>query len=113
LPVYYVLGDHGLCSNPAWATCECRMACIKCPFFVPREPAQLIRSRQTVKHFLEIVQLSDHELAAVQDDEQKLAANIQRTQDLPTTDAPAACEGRHRTRYPTDSAGRRHHHPHL
>jgi hypothetical protein len=82
LPVYYVLGDHGLCSNPAWATCEYRMACIKCPFFVPREPAQLIRSRQTVKHFLEIVQLSDHELAAVQDDEQKLAANIQRTQNL-------------------------------
>jgi integrase-like protein len=82
LPVYYVLGDHGLCSNSAWATCEYRMACIKCPFFVPREPAQLIRSRQTVKHFLEIVQLSDHELAAVQDDEQKLAANIQRTQNL-------------------------------
>ena len=58
------------------------MACIKCPFFVPTETAQLIRSRQTVKHFLEIVQLSDHELAAVQDDEQKLAANIQRTQNL-------------------------------
>ncbi|HVH30937.1 MAG TPA: tyrosine-type recombinase/integrase, partial [bacterium] len=82
VPLYYVLGDHGLCSNPAWATCEYRMACIKCPFFVPREPAQLIRSRQTVKHFLEIVELSDHELAAVQDDEQKLAANIRRTQNL-------------------------------
>jgi integrase len=82
VPVYYVLGDHGLCSNPAWATCEYRMACIKCPFFVPSEPAGLIRSRQTVKHFLEIVELSDHELAAAQDDEQKLAANIQRTQNL-------------------------------
>src|SRR5258708_12170453 len=81
-PLYYVLGDHGLCSNPAWATCEYRMACIKCPFFVPTEAAGLIRSRQTVKHFLEMVELSDHELAAVQNDEQKLAANIERTHHL-------------------------------
>jgi hypothetical protein len=29
-----------------------------------------------------MVELSDHELAAVQDDEQKLAANIERTQHL-------------------------------
>lgn len=82
VPVNYVLGDHGLCSNPAWATCQYRMACIKCPFFVPAEPAQLIRSRQTVKRFLELVVLSDNELAAVQEDEQKLAANVHRTQHL-------------------------------
>jgi hypothetical protein len=49
---------------------------------VPTEPAALIRSRQTVKHFLEMVELSDHELVAVQDDEQKLAANIQRTRHI-------------------------------
>ena len=82
VPVYYVLGDHGLCSNPAWATCQYRMACITCPFFVPAEPARLIRSRQTVKRFSELVLLGDGELAAVREDEQKLAANMHRTQHL-------------------------------
>jgi hypothetical protein len=37
--VSYVLGDHGLCGNPDWATCLYWMACIKCPFFVPKDQA--------------------------------------------------------------------------
>jgi hypothetical protein len=80
--VYYVLGDHGLCGNPDWASCLYRMACIKCPFFIPRDQAGLLIACQTVKRFLERVELTDEELAAVQDDYDKLQAAVQRTQHL-------------------------------
>lgn len=80
--VYYMLGDHGLCGNPDWASCLYRMACIKCPFFVPRDQAQLLIACQTVKRFMERVELTDEELAAVQDDYDKLQTAVQRTQHL-------------------------------
>jgi len=81
--VYCVLGDHGLCSNPEWATCLYRMACIKCPFFVPRNQALLVEAHKTVKRFMELVELTDEELAAVEDDVGKLQEAIQRTNNLP------------------------------
>ena len=80
--VYYVLGDHGLCGNPDWASCLYRMACIKCPFFVPKDQAQLIEACKTVKRFMEIVELTDEELVAVNDDYHKLEGAVQRTQHL-------------------------------
>ncbi len=81
--VYYVLGDHGLCGNPDWATCLYRMACMKCPFFVPKDQAQLVEASQTVKQFMEIVELTDEELAAVQEDSAKLDEAVERTRHLP------------------------------
>ena len=81
--VYYVLGDHGLCGNPDWASCLYRMACIKCPFFVPKDRVQLITASKTVKRFMEVVELTDAELAAVQDDHSKLEAAVERTRHLP------------------------------
>jgi integrase len=83
IKVYYILGEHGLCSNPDWAACLYRMACIKCPFFVPRNQALLIESYKTVKRFMEVVELTDEELAAVQDDVDKLHEAVQRTKNFP------------------------------
>jgi len=80
--VYYILGEHGLCGNPDWATCLYRMACLKCPFFIPKDRAQLIAAYTTVKRFMEIVELTDEELAAVQEDHDKLEAAVERTQLL-------------------------------
>jgi integrase len=80
--IYYVLGEHGLCGNPDWASCLYRMACIKCPFFLPRDQAFLIESRKTVKRFMEVVELTDEELTAVQDDYDKLNEAVERTQSL-------------------------------
>jgi len=80
--IYYVLGEHGLCGNPDWASCLYRMACIKCPFFLPRDQAFLIESRNTVKRFMEVVDLTDEELSAVQDDYDKLEKAVERTQSL-------------------------------
>ena len=59
------------------------MACIKCPFFVPKDRVQLIRASKTVKRFMEVVELTDEELAAVQDDHSKLEEAVERTRHLP------------------------------
>jgi hypothetical protein len=32
--LYYDLG-HGLCANPYWHQCPYRMACVRCPMYVP------------------------------------------------------------------------------
>ena len=80
--VYYVLGEHGLCGNPDWATCLYRMACIKCPFFVPTDQALLIQASKTVRRFMEMVELTDEELAAVQEDVTKLEEAVERTQHI-------------------------------
>ncbi len=82
--IYYVLGEHGLCGNPDWASCLYRMACIKCPFFVPKDQARLIEASRTVKRFMEVVELTEEELAAVQDDYHKLEAAVERTQQVAT-----------------------------
>ncbi len=82
--IYYVLGEHGLCGNPDWSSCLYRMACIKCPFFVPKDQARLIEACRTVKRFMEVVELTDEELAAVQDDYHKLEAAVERTQQVAT-----------------------------
>jgi integrase len=85
--IYYVLGDHGLCGNPDWSSCLYRMACIKCPFFVPKDQAQLIEASRAVKRFMEVVELTEEELAAGQEDYTKLEEAIERTRHLaqPTT----------------------------
>jgi integrase len=80
--IYYVLGDHGLCGNPDWASCLYRMACVKCPFFIPRDWALLVQSSKTVRRFMEVVELTNEELAAVQDDYNKLEEVMQRTEHL-------------------------------
>jgi len=81
--VYYVLGDHGLCGNAEWYTCIYRMACVKCPFFIPQDQAAIIRSRDTVETFLKKVQLTPDEMAAAEDDRDKLAETHERTYDAP------------------------------
>ena len=55
------------------------MACIKCPFFVPKEQAQLIEARTTMKQFLEVVNLILEEVTTVQNDLDKLNETIERT----------------------------------
>lgn len=82
LNIYYVLGEHGLCGNADWASCLYRMACSKCPFFLPRDQAFLFESRKTVKRFMEVIELIDEESAAVQVDYDKLEEAVERTQSL-------------------------------
>jgi integrase len=85
--VYYVLGEHGLCSNAEWYSCIYRMACIKCPFFIPQDQAAVIRSRETVETFLKTVELTPEEVAAVEEDRDKLTETHERTRALPRPNA--------------------------
>ncbi len=82
LKVYYVLGDDGLCSNPEWATCIYRLACRKCPFFIPKEQARQLRSRDGIKRFLEVVELTEAEKRASEEDVQKIEENMEQTVQL-------------------------------
>jgi len=81
--VYDVLGDHGLCSNAEWYACLYRMACIKCPFFIPHDQATVIKSRETVETFMKKVGLTPDELAAVEDDYSKMTETLERTTGVP------------------------------
>jgi integrase len=85
--VYYVLGDDGLCSNPEWATCIYRLACRKCPFFIPQEQAKQIRSRDGIKRFLEVVELTEEEKRAAQEDIQKIEENLEQISQSPPPDS--------------------------
>jgi hypothetical protein len=80
--VYYVLGDDGLCSNPEWATCIYRLACRKCPFFISKEQARQLRSRDGIKRFLEVVELTEAEKRAAEEDFQKIEENLEQTAQL-------------------------------
>jgi integrase len=82
--IYYVLGEHGLCGNPDWSSCLYRMACMKCPYFIPKDQTRLIEASRTVKRFMEVVELTEEELAAVQDDYGKLEAAVERSQHAAT-----------------------------
>jgi hypothetical protein len=63
------------------------MACINYPFVVPNDRAYLIEASTTVKRFMEIVELTDEELAAVQEDATKREEAAERVlhTSLPTT----------------------------
>ena len=58
------------------------MACVKCPFYVPKDRADLIESCKTIKRFMEVVELTDEELVAVQEDYDKLETAVECTQHL-------------------------------
>lgn len=80
--LYYDLGD-GLCSNPEWARCPFRLGCLKCPLYVPEDAAQQIRARDGIKHFMEMVPLTEDEEAVANGDVQKLTELIERNKHLP------------------------------
>ncbi len=59
------------------------MACVKCPFFIPHDQAAVIHSRDTVETFLKKVQLTPEEVAAVEDDRDKMTETHERTRGVP------------------------------
>ena len=69
--LYYDLG-HGLCANPYWAKCPYRMACVRCPMYVPGEEARYVRAKEGVRRMLETIPLTDEEKRAAEGDERAL-----------------------------------------
>lgn len=89
---HYDLG-HGLCTHDFFETCEHRLACAKCPFYVPKasSKAQVLEASANLARMLQELPLRDGERAAVEDGLQAMArlAEILRDEATPAGGMPA------------------------
>lgn len=90
---YYDLGD-GYCSYDFFAKCPHRMACARCPFYVPKESTkgQLLAVKEGINKMLEQVDLTDDEREALEGDRDAITALTERLADIPTPAGPTPRE---------------------
>lgn len=102
---YYNLGAVGYCANEFWAQCQHRMACIKCPFHVPKDDARfpLMEARGDLIRMLEQVALTESEEQALKSDIVQLDAALEKL--------PAAGHSPAKTEPVTKRSGRKRKHP--
>jgi len=86
--IFYYLGDGAYCANPAWASCPHRLACLKCPMYVPKETAQLIEARDGVLRLMQEVPLTAEEKSVAEGDVQALTRYIEGRKDVPPPHLP-------------------------
>jgi hypothetical protein len=87
--IFYYLGDGDYCTNPAWASCPHRMACLKCPMYVPKETTQLIEARDGVLRLMQEVPLTEEEKSVAVGDVQALTRYIEGRRHVPTPELPS------------------------
>ncbi|MCM8556162.1 tyrosine-type recombinase/integrase [Streptomyces sp. STCH 565 A] len=90
---YYDLGA-GYCSYDFFAKCPHRLACARCPFYVPKESTrgQLLAVKDGINQMLERLDLTDDEREALEGDREALAALTERLTDTPTPAGPTPKE---------------------
>ena len=81
--IFYYLGDGAYCANPAWASCPHRMACLKCPMYVAKKPAQLIEARDGILRLMQEVPLTDEEKSVAEGDVKALNRYIENRKHVP------------------------------
>jgi hypothetical protein len=86
--MFYYLGDGAYCANPAWASCPHRMACLKCPMYVAREPAQLIGARDGILRLMQEVPLTDEEKSVAKGDVKALNRYVENRKHVPPPPVP-------------------------
>jgi hypothetical protein len=76
---YYDLGD-GYCSYDFFAKCPHRLACARCPFYLPKQSSagQLLAVKDGVEQMLEQLDLTENERAAHEGDRDAIAALAER-----------------------------------
>jgi integrase len=86
---YYDLGD-GYCSYDFFAKCPHRLACARCPFYLPKQSSagQLLAVKDGVEQMLEQLDLTEEERAALQGDRDALATLAERLATVPTPAGP-------------------------
>jgi hypothetical protein len=86
---YYDLGD-GYCSYDFFAKCPHRLACARCPFYLPKHSSagQLLAVKDGVQQMLEQLDLTDEERAALEGDRDALTALAERLASVPTPAGP-------------------------
>ncbi|MFE2866746.1 tyrosine-type recombinase/integrase [Embleya sp. NPDC059259] len=90
---YYDLGD-GYCSHEFFAQCPHRLACARCPFYVPKEsskgrPRAL---KDGIDQMLEQLTLTEDEREALEGDCEAVVALAGRLADVPTPAGPTPQE---------------------
>ncbi|MEU9344148.1 hypothetical protein AB0D74_23405 [Streptomyces sp. NPDC048278] len=90
---YYDLGD-GSCSYDFFAKCPHRLACARCPFYVPKESTRgrLLEVKNGIEQMLEQLDLTDDERQALEGDRDAVTALTQRLADIPTPAGPTPTE---------------------
>lgn len=86
---YYDLGD-GYCTYDFFAKCPHRLACVRCPFYLPKESSagQLLSVKQGIEQMLERLDLTDDERAVLEGDREALTALAERLATVPTPAGP-------------------------
>jgi integrase len=87
--IFYYLGEGAYCANPAWAACPHRMACLKCPMYVPPGTGKLIEARDGVLRLLQEIPLTDEEKAVAEGDVQALNRYIEKRREIPAPKLPS------------------------
>jgi len=88
--MFYYLGEGSYCANPAWISCPHRMACLKCPMYVPKGDAQLIEARDGILHLMQEVPLTEEEKAVAEGDVEALNRYIDKRKAVPPPTVPDA-----------------------
>jgi integrase len=90
---YYDLGD-GYCSYDFFAKCPHRLACARCPFYLPKNShrGQLLAVKEGIDQMLEQLDLTDDERAALEGDREAITAIVERLSDIPTPAGPTPNE---------------------
>lgn len=86
---YYDLG-HGYCSYDFFDQCPHRMACAKCSFYIPKtsSAAGILEAKANLQHLLQVIPLTEEEVAAVEDGLTALERLQLRLVDIPTPAGP-------------------------
>jgi integrase len=86
---YYDLGD-GYCTYDFFAKCPHRLACARCPFYLPKESSagRLLEVKDGVDQMLERLILTDDERTALEGDRDALTALAERLAKIPTPAGP-------------------------
>ncbi|MFC4612248.1 tyrosine-type recombinase/integrase [Streptomyces maoxianensis] len=90
---YYDLGE-GYCSYDFFAKCPHRLACARCPFYVPKTSSrgQFLAVKDGIDEMLEQLNLTDDEREALEGDREAVAALAERLSDIPTPAGPTPKE---------------------
>jgi len=90
---YYDLGD-GYCSYDFFAKCPHRLACARCPFYLPKNTTkgQLLEVKAGIERMLEQLDLTDDERAALEGDHEAVTALADRLAEVPTPGGPTPKE---------------------
>ncbi|MEU5951467.1 tyrosine-type recombinase/integrase [Streptomyces sp. NPDC047525] len=90
---YYDLGE-GYCSYDFFAKCPHRLACARCPFYIPKQSSrgQLLAVKDGIDQMLEQLNLTEDEREALEGDREAIAALAEKLADIPTPAGPTPRE---------------------